>query len=359
MSKTRKGSKMTKKGKVAKVSTKKVLGRGKNKRKTAKRGKVQCGGSRRTRAARRGVRSAIQKTHSGVTGMKNPFRNIKPFEKAKLISQIYSTKKRIEYIEKKIEETQNIMGKMETEEDNQTLKKALGVYQTELKQKEAKLEKLKTKLESGKTKTKSTRLVELTKFKDSEKERRSDNYKNDINRLMKLIEKKQTEMEDYFGTIREEYKKEFYQWFEHNKILDKLGENHRAFLKKLNNIIDPTSVYNSHEATSMANHSEVQVRGTGLSEFKRDMNNHTFLNKLNIIPSDTEFNTSTTTSPLHNGVEGEPAGETVEVGNLLGPYNVKPDVGDTNDEVKNDEVKNDPHNPFDFNNTQQLIPTPR
>ena len=42
MSKTRKGSKMTKKGKVAKVSTKKLVGRGK--RKTAKLGKVQCGG---------------------------------------------------------------------------------------------------------------------------------------------------------------------------------------------------------------------------------------------------------------------------------------------------------------------------
>lgn len=45
MSKTRNGrSSSTKKSKVAKVATKKLLGRGKNKRKTAKLGKVQCGG---------------------------------------------------------------------------------------------------------------------------------------------------------------------------------------------------------------------------------------------------------------------------------------------------------------------------
>ena len=107
MSKTRNGrSSSTKKGKIAKVSTKKLVGRGK--RKTAKLGKVKCGGGKRARSVRRGVRSLKEGARSGVGKLgrstPSPSALLNGFEKARLNSQISSAKKKKMSINEKIKE---------------------------------------------------------------------------------------------------------------------------------------------------------------------------------------------------------------------------------------------------------------
>jgi len=239
MSKTRKGSSLTKKSKCAKVATKKRVGVGK--RKTAKLGKVQCGGGQGWRKVSRGVRGAMRTTRSGVRklGRSTPSSSalLKPFEKAKLNTYIHLKEQKIKDIQEKIEEREEERGEMETEgEDTQTIEHVLKLYKTELTEKIEELEKLKTQLNNGTAKTETTKKIEERKFKKSEAKSRKKNYENDIDNYIKLINKKQKEMKEYcFGR---KYKEEFYKWFEGDDIRGKLQTKHKEFLDELKDDIE-------------------------------------------------------------------------------------------------------------------------
>ena len=131
--------------------------------------------------------------------------------------------------------------------------------------------------------------------------------------------------------------------------------------------LDPFTSTKASPQSTLLNQVNDEVMRTEINATGSSLHESNGVEKGGADPAEGENNTGKKTiiSPFHknNKVKGKPAGETVEVGNLLGPYNGKPDVEDTNDEVKNDEVKNDevkndPHNPFELKNTQLLIPTP-
>ena len=202
MSKTRNGSKLTKKGRVAKVLTKKLLSRGKNKRKTAKRGKVQCGGNRLTNAFKSSTRKKVE-------GVQKKYQNMNNIQQAKTEQNKTTYQQKLENLEKEYEifKTQKEAEiKLQEEEVNNTSTPALKERRqkklNDLKSELSKMEEnYKTHIEELKIETEGKVQAfdnSYQRGKESSNERQVDETRDIyVKKYMKSIDPKMRNIKNY------------------------------------------------------------------------------------------------------------------------------------------------------------------
>lgn len=262
MSKTRnRRSSSTKKGKIAKVSTKKLVGRGKNKRKTAKRGKVQCGGNRLTNAFKSSTRKKVE-------GVQKKYQSMNNTQQAETEQNKTTYQQKLENLEKEYEifkTRKKAEIKLQEEEVNNTSTPALKERRqkklNDLKSELSKMEEnYKTHIEELKIETEGKVQAFDNSYqtgKESSNERQVDEtrdiyvkkYMKSIDPKMRNIKKLQSEIAKIFQDITKKNSLAGYKELPNlvqirlSKILEKeSNKNHSIFIEDITPLSEKTVV---------------------------------------------------------------------------------------------------------------------